>query len=133
MRTDAAAAERIASGDHAGAAEQFTDELEPGLWTEFPPEVRQTMIENAPAFLDEASVPDFYAYDLEWISDVPHPVLLTQGDQSPQQYAVVIARLSAALPSADVRTFEGAGHIPHTTHPKAYFESVTDFVRQHTV
>ncbi len=132
MRSDAAAAERIASGDHAGAAEQFAEALQPGLWTEFPPEIRQAMIENAPAFLDEANDPDFYAFDLEWIRDFPHPALLTQGDQSPPQYAAVIPKLAEALPSVEVRTVTGVGHAAHVEDPEAYVKAVTAFVRRHT-
>lgn len=127
MQTDAAVAERIASGDHAGAAEQFAEALAPGLWTEFPPEIRQTMIENAPAFLDEWRDPDLYAFDLEWIREFPHPALLTVGDQSPPQFAPVITKLAEALPSVEVRTFTGAGHVPHMEHPQAYVEALAAF------
>src|SRR5690606_9225804 len=50
-------AARIASGDHAGAAEQFIDTvaLGPGAWAELPPRTREILVENAPTFLDEAN------------------------------------------------------------------------------
>ena len=53
-----AVVERIAAGDNAGAAEQFvnTVTLGPGRWAQLPPEFQQTLIENAPTFLDEARV-----------------------------------------------------------------------------
>lgn len=132
MQTDAAVAERIASGDHAGAAEQFAEAVAPGLWTEFPPQIQQTMIENAPAFLDEWNDPDFYAFDLAWIRDFPRPALLTQGDESPPQYPAVVAKLSEALPSAEVSTFKNVGHVPHMEDPEAYVEAITAFVHGHT-
>ena len=49
----AAVVERIASGDHAGAAEQFVETvaLGPGTWAQLPPEFQQTLIENALTFL----------------------------------------------------------------------------------
>jgi len=131
MRTDAAVAERIASGDHAGAAEQFAEALAPGLWTEFPPEIRQTMIENAPAFLDDWSDPDFYALDLDWIRSFPRPALLTQGEQSPPQFAPVITKLAEALPSVEVSTLTGAGHVPHMEDPEAYVNVLVAFVHKH--
>ena len=132
LRTDAAVAERITSGDHAGAAEQFAEANAPGLWIQSPSEIRQTMIENAPAFREEWNDPDFYAFDPEWIKDFPRPVLLTQGDQSPPPYAPVITKLVGALPSAEVHTFTEAGHVPHTEDPEAYFEELSDFIRRHT-
>lgn len=51
--------ERITSGDHAGAVEQFADTvaLGPAAWRRLPHEARQTMTDNAPTFLDEAPTP----------------------------------------------------------------------------
>ena len=131
MRTDAAVVERIASGDHAGAAEQFVEENAPGMWAQSPPEVRQMMIDHAAAFLDEASDPDFYAFDLERIRDFPSPALLTQGDQSPPQFAPVVTKLAEALPLVEVRTLAGAGHAPHVEDPEAYVDALTTFARRH--
>ena len=127
-------AERIESGDHAGATEEFVETvaLGPGTWETVPPDYRQVMIENAPTFLDEAKDPDASAFELDWISNFSKPVLLTLGDQSPPMFAPVVTRLSEALPRADVVTVPDAGHIPHATHPEAYFETVAAFVRQHT-
>ncbi|TVP68146.1 MAG: alpha/beta hydrolase [Nitriliruptor sp.] len=132
MRTDAAVAERIASGDHAGAAEQFAEALGPGMWTQLPPEARQTMVENAPAFRDEVSDPTFYDLDLDRISAFPRPALLTFGDQSPPSYAPVITKLAEALPSVEVSTLPGVGHVPHMEHPETYVDALTAFVNKHT-
>ena len=129
MRTDAAVVERIASGDHAGAAKEFMEANAPGLWAQSSPELRHAIIEAAPAFFDEASDRDFYALDLEGIRRFRHPTLLTRGDQSPPQYAPVISRLAEVLPSAEVSVFEGAGHVPHTEMPDDYVEALTTFMR----
>jgi pimeloyl-ACP methyl ester carboxylesterase len=43
----------------------------------------------------------------------------------------VTAQLAAALPGAEVRTFRGAGHVPHTTHPDVYADAITEFVGKH--
>jgi len=128
-----AVVERIASGDHAGAAELFVETvaLGPGMWAQLPPEFQQIMIENAPTFLDEAQDPEQLAFDLEWIRGFSRPALLTLGDQSPPTFAPVIAKLAETLPSVEVITLEGAGHVPHTTHPEAYAEAITAFVRKH--
>jgi pimeloyl-ACP methyl ester carboxylesterase len=132
-RTSAAVAERIASGDHAGAAEQFVEEaLGPGLWSQLPPEITRSVIEHAPTYLDEANDPDAIAFDLEWIRGFPRPALLTHGDQSPPAFPSIITRLAEAMPSAEVREFTGAGHPIMVEQPEEFAEAITAFVRRHT-
>jgi pimeloyl-ACP methyl ester carboxylesterase len=132
-QTVAAVAERIASGDHAGAAEQFVEELlGQGLWTQLPAEIRQMMTEHAPTYLDEANDPEQLAFDLGWIRGFTRPALLTQGDQSPPPFAAVIPRLAEVLPSAEVREFPGAGHPVHVEQPEDYAEAITAFVSRHS-
>jgi pimeloyl-ACP methyl ester carboxylesterase len=130
-----AVVERIASGEHAGAAQQFVETvaLGPGTWAQLPADVQQTFIKNAPTFLDEANDPEQLAFDLDWIRAFPAPVLLTTGDQSPPTFAPVVAKLADVLPNAEVVTLSGAGHIPHTTHPDAYVDAILAFTRKHTV
>ena len=125
--------ERIASGDHAGATEQFVETiaLGPGSWATVPSDVRQVMVENAPTFLDEANDPDQIAFELDWITGFSKPVLFTRGDQSPPTFAPVVTRLSGSLPHAEVVTLPGAGHVPHATHPDAYVETIIEFTRRH--
>jgi pimeloyl-ACP methyl ester carboxylesterase len=129
-----AVVERIGSGDHAGAAEQFVDTvaLGPGAWAQLPAPIRQTFIENAPTFLDEARDPEQLTLDLAPIKAFPRPVLLTTGDASPPIFAPVIAKLRAAVPLVNVVTFAGAGHAPHVTHADVYIEALTAFIRRST-
>jgi pimeloyl-ACP methyl ester carboxylesterase len=128
-----AVVERIASGDHAGAAERFVERvaLGPGMWAQLPPKVQQTHIENAPTFLDETNDPEQLAFDVESIRGFSQPTLLTLGDQSPPIFAPVVAQLAKALPRVEVLTFPGAGHIPHATDPDAYVEAIVAFTRKH--
>jgi len=129
----AAVKERIASGDHAGAAEQFVEEgLGEGLWAKFPPWFRQIVIENAPTYLDEANDPDQLAFNLEWIRGFARPALLTNGDQSPPVFPPVITKLVDAMPSAEVQEFTGAGHPIMVEQPDHYAEAITAFIRRHT-
>ncbi|MEX2127759.1 MAG: alpha/beta hydrolase [Xanthobacteraceae bacterium] len=131
-KRERAVVERIASGDHAGAAEQFVETvaLGPGSWARLPIDLQQTFIKNAPTFLDEARDPEQHAIDLARITAFPHPSLLTIGDQSPAMFAPVVAKLADVLPSTTVHTFPGAGHIPHVTHSNAYIEAITAFIRK---
>jgi pimeloyl-ACP methyl ester carboxylesterase len=126
-----AVVQRIASGDHAGAAEQFVETvaLGPGSWAQLTPDLQKTFIENAPTFLDEANDPEQLAFNLQWINAFPLPTLLTTGEHSPPTFAPVIKKLADVLPSVEVFTFPGAGHIPHATHPDAYVDAITPFMR----
>jgi pimeloyl-ACP methyl ester carboxylesterase len=128
-------AKRIASGDHAGAAEEFVETvaLGPGAWLQIPPETRKAVIENAPTFLDEANDPEQIAFDVAWIRDFSKPALLTLGSQSPPIFAPVIAKLAEALTSVEVTTLNGAGHIPHQTHPDEYVEAMVAFASKNAV
>jgi pimeloyl-ACP methyl ester carboxylesterase len=123
-------AERIAAGDHAGAAEQFVETvaLGPGSWSQLTPDLKQTFIENAPTFLDEVRDPDQLAFDVAELRAFSRPGLLTLGDQSPPVFAPVIVRLREAAPRLAVATLPGSGHIPHVTHPGVYVERITAFV-----
>ncbi len=127
----AVVAERLASGDHEGGARLFIEhELGPGSWSQLPPDFRATMVENAVTFLDEARDPVRYAFDPAWLGDLRQPVMLSTGSESPPTYGGVVSRLADALPHAEVARFEGAGHIPHATHPEQYVEATRDFIRR---
>jgi pimeloyl-ACP methyl ester carboxylesterase len=128
--------ERIARGDPAGAAELFVETvaLGPGAWAQLPPEARQTLIENAPTFLDEARDPEQLDFDLDRIRGFPRPPS-SRGDRSPPTFAQVVARLAEAIPRAEVHTFVGAGHVPHVTAPDAFVEAtvaLTERAREDT-
>lgn len=129
-----AVVERIASGDHAGAAEQFieTVALGPGAWAQMSPEYRKILIGNAQTFLDEAKDPEQLVFELEWIKEFTRPALLTLGDQSPPIFGPVVGKLAEAMPRAEVLKFPGAGHIPHATHPDVYAKAIIEFVRKHS-
>jgi pimeloyl-ACP methyl ester carboxylesterase len=128
-RRIAAVADRIAAGDHPGAAEQFieTVALGPGAWAGLPPEMRAVLVANAPTFLDETRDPDGLAIDLAALAAAAPPALLTTGGRSPPVFAPVVARLAAALPRARTHRFPDAGHIPHATHPEAWTEAALAF------
>jgi pimeloyl-ACP methyl ester carboxylesterase len=40
---------------------------------------------------------------------------------------MVLEQLAKALPIAQSRTFEGAGHVPHLSHPKEYVDMLKNF------
>jgi pimeloyl-ACP methyl ester carboxylesterase len=132
-RLNRAVTERITAGDHAGAAEHFIETVVgTGAWERMPPAFQQTLIGNAPTFLDDINDPEHFVFDLDSVTEFSKPALLTKGDQSPPFFAPVLAKLAAALPNAEVVTFEGAGHTPYSTHPDDYVDVLTAFIRKHS-
>jgi pimeloyl-ACP methyl ester carboxylesterase len=125
---------RIESGDHAGAAELFVEQIAfgPGYWARLPEGMRRTLIENAPTFLDEEHDPDSRMIDEAALMMFGGPVLITSGDQSPPLFRPVLDRLAELLPDAVRLTYDRAGHIPHVTHPEQYVAELVGFIRART-
>ncbi len=121
---------RLARGDIEGGARQFVEEvaLGPGAWEQLPEPLRETMIDSAPAFAAEQRDPDWASVDPAATASVERPVLLTQGDQSPPWFSGIVSGLAQLIDGAEVRTYSGAGHAPHVTHPDLYLEEVTGYL-----
>jgi pimeloyl-ACP methyl ester carboxylesterase len=120
-----AVGQRIAQGDHEGAARQFVEEvaLGPGAWeSELPPEMRAIFVENAPTFLDELEDPNQLQVDEAALSRLELPVRLTQGSESPPTFPAVIDRLVELLPRVSREIINGAAHVPQLTMPERYVE-----------
>src|SRR5690606_15213207 len=122
--------EQIATGDHAGAAEQFVEKvaLGPGSWARLGPDARKTIKTNALTFLDEARDPESLEFDPAWITAFSGQALLTSGGQSPPTSARIVEKLTAALPDLECIQLSGAGHIPHVAHPDVYAETIKGFI-----
>lgn len=128
-----AVAERIASGDQSGAAEQFfTVILGPGGWQKIPPAMRQAWITNAPTFPNEIRDPERFTLDLDSVRSFSRPSFLSTGELSPPFVGKVRSILAEVLPNSEVVTFAGAGHLPHVTHPEEYIETVGEAIRKHS-
>jgi pimeloyl-ACP methyl ester carboxylesterase len=59
------------------------------------------------------------------------PLLLTHGTQSPDLFPAVISELAELVPAARVEILEGAGHIPHATHPQNWVARLVAFHDHH--
>jgi pimeloyl-ACP methyl ester carboxylesterase len=134
----AAVQERIAAvlavlqaGDLPGGARRFVETIAfgPGAWDQLPQPMRDTFIFNAPTWLDEMQEPDWMTLDLKRLSAFSAPALLSLGGQSPPFFPAVVECIAAALPHARRHTFQGAGHVPHATHPAEYVPVVTGFIQ----
>ncbi len=120
----------LEAGHMEAGARQFAETIAvgPGTWAHLPVATRQTMIVNAPTFLDEARDPDALTMDIGALSGFSKPVLLTQGEHSEPFFPPVLDELVRALPRAQRQTLARTGHIPHASHPQAYVEAVVDFL-----
>lgn len=136
-RALAAAQERISTvvslltaGKSTEGARQFVETIAfgPGAWAELPQQVRERFVFNAPTWPDEAHDPEALEIDLTGLRRFAAPALLTIGDQSPPFFPLAVNRIAAAMPNAKTRTFAGAGHVPHLSHPAAYVEVVMEFI-----
>jgi pimeloyl-ACP methyl ester carboxylesterase len=103
----------------------------PDSWARLPSRLKQTCIENAPTFLDERNDPEQFAFDLAQAKTFPRPALLSTGDRSASIYSPVLAKLADVLPSAEILTFPGVGHVPHASHPDVYVAVLRDFIFKH--
>lgn len=119
----------IRTGDHAGAAERFVDDVAfgPGAWARLPERLRATMAGNATTFLDEALAPDSLTVDEAALARYTGPVMVTSGGQSPQLFQPVAEHLATLLPQAHRVEYADAGHVPHVTHPEAFVNEVRAF------
>jgi pimeloyl-ACP methyl ester carboxylesterase len=122
----------LRAGRAEAGAQQFMESIAfgPGAWAQFPHELRQTFVFNAPTFLDEERDPDSRRMDVGGLAAFSRPALLSQGESSAPFFALILDRLAPALPTAQRRVLAGAGHVPQVTHPEEYVETITSFIRQ---
>ena len=122
----------ISSGDHRHAAEHFAEHvaLGPGTWAQLPEPFRAVLEANATTYLDELADPTTGSIDAAALATTTVPVLLTHGTESPGLFPAVIAELVKLVPTARVEVLEGAGHIPHATHPEEWIARLLAFHEQ---
>jgi pimeloyl-ACP methyl ester carboxylesterase len=120
----------LQSGRTELGAQQFVETvaLGPGCWDKLPPEMRQTFVFNAPTWLDEMNEPGAFVLDLGRLAAFDRPALFSQGDQSPPFFRTILDIIGGSLPHARRHTFDGAGHVPHLTHPDDFVRIVGGFI-----
>jgi pimeloyl-ACP methyl ester carboxylesterase len=126
----AAVIARLKGGDIPGGARQFVEDVAfgPGVWDQLPAEVRQIFTNNALTWVNEDEDPAEATLDTEALRAFSSPALLSEGDQSPPWFPVIIQRLGEILDQSEHHVYRGAGHVPHMTHPEEYVRTVTDFI-----
>ncbi|GGW62162.1 alpha/beta fold hydrolase [Streptomyces xantholiticus] len=125
------AMDHLRKAENEQGARLFVEEvaLGPGTWEQLPAPLRERFVTYAQTWLDEQTDPAWAVLDLDRLSACTMPVLLSRGSASPTWFSTVLERLATAMPQAQRQTFEGAGHIPHMTHPQEYTTALTRFIR----
>ncbi len=123
----------ISSGHHRDAAEHFIEHvaLGPGTWDQLPKPFRAVLEANAPTYLDELADQTAVSIDTAALARTSVPLLLTHGTESPELFPAVIVELAKLVPAARVEVLDGAGHIPHATHPEDWIARLEAFHGQH--
>ncbi|WP_062314785.1 alpha/beta fold hydrolase [Demequina rhizosphaerae] len=130
MEAYAAVRALLEDGEHERGAELFVDRaIGPGTWASLPPEVRARFVQHAPAFLADLRDPDtVLKMGVEPFVSLGRPLLLTFGGETPSMYVAICAVLAEALPDARLHAFDGAGHVPHVSHPEDYVAVTSGFL-----
>lgn len=121
----------LKTGDAEAGARQFVETvaLGPGMWEKLPTSQRQTFVFNAPTWVDEMNEPEsVMTVDLGRLAAFTRPALLSEGDQSPPFFGVILKKVATALPHAQHHLYCGAGHVPHLTYPDEFVTVVSGFV-----
>jgi pimeloyl-ACP methyl ester carboxylesterase len=116
--------ERIATGDHRGAAEQFFDTVVGLPWSDLSPDQQSMITAHAVAFDGQMRDPDAIVLDPHLLHGITAKVVLSEGELSPPFFALINDKLLEAMPTAHRHEFAGAGHVPQMTHPDAYVELI---------
>lgn len=124
----------LTRGEHEAGAAMFVERiaLGPGAWASMPEPMRDIFVTHAGTWLDETGDPDWADVDLDALGACTAPVLLSHGTESPAWFGAILDRLAAVLPHPERNTFQGAGHIPHVTHPQDYAATLTRWARKHS-
>ncbi|MCX4527794.1 MULTISPECIES: alpha/beta fold hydrolase [unclassified Streptomyces] len=122
--------EALRAGEEREGARLFVERVAsgPGEWERMPERIREGFVANAPTFADEHGDPDWARLDLTRLAGHAGPVMLTSGGEGLPWFPVIIGKLAAVLGRARVETLEGAGHVPHLTHPDLYVDRLTAFI-----
>ena len=119
----------IAAGNLEKETEEFMEKIamSPGSWEKLPDIAKKKFIFNAQTWYDEMQDPENLRLNLSTLKDFKKPALLSEGSESPPFFPLVINQIKTAIPHAKRIIIEGAGHVPHMSHPEKYVELVTDF------
>jgi pimeloyl-ACP methyl ester carboxylesterase len=114
-------------GDMEGGLQFFFDDINgPGAWNRLPEAQRQLRRENAWTIVGQLG--DVETVGCADIGRFRMPVLLMEGEQSPQMFKRMRAAFQKCLPSAGWVTIPKAGHQMHQMNPPEFNAALVKFL-----
>jgi len=111
----------------------FVDSVSrPGFWAMSTPGFRKMATDNAHTLARQFRDP-LPAYVPEHAAEVRCPVLLIDGEKSPDMFRRTATALQTWLPDARRETVRGASHGMNLAHPAAFNRYVDEFIRSEDV
>jgi pimeloyl-ACP methyl ester carboxylesterase len=111
------------SPERIPSPEEFAEQsLGEGAWDWLSEDERDGFRDNGEVWRDELADAEALSIDTASLEHVELPVMITLGSEGAPFFQAIAEALAAKLPSAEVRTIEGAGHLPHLTHAREYAE-----------
>ncbi|MDX2157845.1 MAG: alpha/beta hydrolase [Hyphomicrobiaceae bacterium] len=120
-----------AAGDLEAGVARFIEAYGALPWGLLPAPARADLVRRAPTILAEANATNAAQISREALARIPVPVLVLDGDRSPNITQRMTRRLAAILPAAEHRTIAGAGHMGPLTSPRPVAEAITAFLVRH--
>jgi pimeloyl-ACP methyl ester carboxylesterase len=125
----ARAAQLIEAGEVEAGVQLFVDSVSrPGFWAMSTPGFRRMATDNAQTLARQLRDP-LPAYVPGEAAQVRCPVLLIDGEKSPQMFRRTVDALQSWLPDARRETVRGASHGMNLAHPSAFNRYVDEFIR----
>jgi pimeloyl-ACP methyl ester carboxylesterase len=125
----ARAAQLIEEGNVDAGLQLFVDSVSrPGFWAKSTLAFRTMAIDNAHTLARQFRDP-LPAYTPEDAAQVRCPVLLIDGEKSPEMFRRTATALASWLPDARRETVRGASHGMNLAHPAAFNRYIDEFIR----
>jgi pimeloyl-ACP methyl ester carboxylesterase len=125
----ARAAQLIEAGKVDEGLQLFVDSVSrPGFWAKSTVSFRTMAIDNAHTLARQFRDP-LPAYTPQEAAEVHAPVLLIDGEKSPEMFRRTATALASWLPNARRATVRGASHGMNLAHPAAFNRYIDEFIR----
>ena len=126
----------FARGDDEGGLRAFIDGVsgKAGAFDALPPALRAQFLPRAPEMRREmltAFERYMPAISCAEVSGLRMPILLVEGERSPELFRIVIGQLARCAPSAQRATVPNAGHAMHRANARFYDDTLSRFLADH--
>ncbi|MGO3743168.1 alpha/beta fold hydrolase [Kerstersia sp.] len=133
LRLDKAFRDRLAAQLDAGITEaavaEFVDSVSrDGSWRYSPASFRKMALDNAHTLPSQLNTDLLPHYQPQMLAALKLPVLLMQGQRSPERFHQTIAALASHLPNAQLVQVDGASHAVNLAHPRRFNDIVSRFL-----